>query len=311
MKRHKTRYVIPEDMLPMDAVLKDGETPFDAGMVGAYYQSSLEYGISVTPQYSNAGDLVAPVFDDVRKALRPSRPAGTFGALKSDYADTAFSFEAGRSIIELPTLEDTLAVADSISNATGYGPTMAGKDPKHGYASLTYQCKDGSKISYEQAVELQASFKEHNQAIQKQIDELIERSGYQPEYRNGRKVSKAYPQELISKIAALASQKKSITGFSLKIQITGKHTIAKQNGYLKSSSTPEQVAEMMSKLHYKDKTSFLQGIVRVGTLNIPIQSVAQLRQVIRILKTYEGLTLNKWPEHVKKTHIKLEKEQIG
>lgn len=311
MKRHKTRYVIPDDLCPIDGVLKDGETPFDAGMVGAYYQSSLEYGISVTPQYSNAGDLVAPVYDDVREALRPSRPPGTFGALKSDYADTAFSFEAGRSIIELPTLEDTLAVADSISNATGYGPTMAGKDHKTGYSSLTYQCKDGSKITYEQAVQLQASFKEHNQAIQKQIDDLIEQSGYQPEYRNGRKVSKAYPQELISKIAALASQKKSITGFSLKIQITGKHTIAKQNGYLRSSSTPEQVTEMMSKLHYKDKTSFLQGIVRVGTLNIPIQSVAQLRQVINILKAYEGLTLNKWPERVRKTHIRLAKEQIG
>lgn len=311
MKRHKTRYAIPDDLVPIDGVLKDGETPFDAGMVGAYYQSSLEYGISVTPQYSNAGDLVAPVFDDVREALRPSRPAGTFGALKSDYADTAFSFEAGRSIIELPTLEDTLKVADSISNATGYGPVMTGNEGQRGYHSLTYQCKDGSMITYEQAVLLQASFKEHNQAIQKEIDKLIEQSGYQPEYRNGRKVSKAYPQELISKIAALAAQKKSVTGFSLKIQITGKHTIAKQNGYLKSSSTPEQVAEMMEKLHYKDKTSFLQGIVRVGTLNIPIQSVAQLKQTIRILKAYGTHTLNSWPEHVKKSCIQLVKEQLS
>jgi hypothetical protein len=300
MKKNKARWSVPGSYYDPEDKLVNGEE-FDPKMVGAYYGSSLEYNYVSTPQYLNAGDLVAPANDEVKRLFKPKRPFGTFGALVKDSEESQYRFESTRTIIELTSVEEIETVSDAISLTS----KLIGLEDK-----LKYRLTDGVTIGYKEAVQLQASFKEHNLAIQTQIEELIKEKGYQPLFLNNKWVSKKYPDYLLAEIAELASKKKAVTGFNMKIQVVGKHTIAKGGNYVKSSISQDELDSLRKKCLYREKAMYSQGTVRVGTLTIPIQTVEQLKVVKEFLSSLTRINMKDWPERVRLSQVHLIKATI-
>lgn len=282
MKKSK-KWLLPEGALAQGETCKDG-SEMNRAMTGAYYASSLEYSTSVVPQYVNAGDLAAPAYDEVTELFKPAHPYGTFGALISDEDVESYRYQSERQLVEIPTVEVLTKSADALlgmNSATAPWITDLG---------FKYVLKDGTTMDLKEAIRLQGSFKEHNLAIQAKIDSLIKEAGYAPEVRNGKVLHKKFPDDLLSAIANLAKQKKGITGFNMKIQVSGVHTIANADNYVKCSD-PDGLNDLRKKVNYKKKNSFLQGTVRVGTIIVPIQTVEQARRLVSAAKKLYGAKL--------------------
>lgn len=282
--------------------LVNGE-PFNSHMIGAYYASSLEYNFVMTPQISNAGNAFAPVEDKVKRLFKPKRPYGTFGSFFDDEEDISeYQLEAGRSLIELKNREEVNQVADSIELAASF-PELKERLGK------TYTTIDGRKVDYTDMLLEQKSYREGNDQIQKEIDKLIESRGYAPRFVNGKWRNKQYPQSLIDDIKALSSKKWSATGFNIKLEVFGKHTIAKNGNYYMSSASQEELDSLRKSLNYREKTNYSQGNIRVGSCIVPIQTLSQLK----IVKDYftnriGGFLLDMWDDDIKNSHILLVKE---
>jgi len=296
MATSRVKWALPPGKAKGVDSLSSGEE-FSPKMTGAFYASSLEWNLVATPQYLNAGDLVAPRYSEVENIFKPKHPKGTFGSVVSDYDESEYRFDVGRSICELQTVEETVEVADSIGLESGFYARLE--------ECVSYTTPSGGRIGYKEAVALQASFREHNNRIQRQIEDLVIERGYGPRSINGKTVRQKYPEALVSEIAKLASQKKAITGFNLKIQVVGKHTIAKGRNYVQSSISDEDLASLRRRLDYLDKTNYVQGNVRVGTVVVPIQSVLQLKRVKELLLECGHTIPSRWPERVQASCIGL------
>lgn len=275
MKKNKKVYAIPFEELTGNELLVDGQE-FQPTMVGSYFHSSLEISCCGTPQYSNAGDILAPVHKDVRELMKPKLPYGTFGALIEDDTLDEYRIESGRQLVELPTLEDMTVLETKLSNTFGSQVYEQLDD------EFRYQTRDGRQLTLEQAIQEQMSYKEHNDQVQRQIDLLIEERGYAPTYEDGKKRTKKFPDSLLSEIAQLAKQKKSVTGFNIKFQVFGKHTVATHNNYVKCSNE-SQKQELENRVNYRKKGTFLQGNVRMASIIIPIQNIRQLKRIKQLL----------------------------
>lgn len=301
-KRKSQYWALPLDKCEGKS-LKSGEE-FDRKMVGMYYGSSLEYGEVCTPQILNAGDLVAPAYSDLRETFKPKHPYGTFGALLADEEQDQYQLEIKRQVVELPNVESVKEVSDSLSSATIVHSIEE--------LGLYYDCKDGRRISYKEAVQLQASFRSHNDQIQRSIDELVSARGYAPTRVDGKLLYKKFPDSLLSEIADLAKQKKAITGFNLRVSVVGKHTIGIKDNYVECNSSPEEYQELIKRVNYKRKGSYLQGTVRAGTVIIPIQTKNQLKAVIAALKRTElEFQSNLWNSRVRSSYIQLDRISTG
>lgn len=275
MKKNKKVYFIPFEMLTGNEVLIDGQE-FQPTMVGSFFHSSLEISCCGTPQYSNAGDILAPVHEDVCELMKPKLPYGTFGALIEDDTLNEYRIESGRQLVELPTLEDMSILETKLTKTFGSQVYKVLDD------EFKYQTRDGRQLTLQQAIHEQMSYRDHNDQVQRKIDELIEARGYMPTYENGVKRTKKFPDSLLSEIAQLAKQKKSVTGFNIKFQVFGKHTIATHNNYVGCSNELKK-HELESRVNYRKKGTFLQGNIRMDSIIIPIQSVKQLKRIKQLL----------------------------
>lgn len=301
----KSHWVIPGDKLPDQGELKlaDGKNSFEPAMVGAYYGSSLEYNIVVTPQYLNGQDRKCPMEDKLHRIFKPKRPYGTFGSLVKDQNMSEYTFEAGRAIIELIDEDEITQVADSIERAA-YGAAAIMSD-------LTYTDTSGHKCSYSDAMKEIESYREHNHAIQAKIDAAVKDAGFAKEFRNGRFVSRPYPDYLKDKVTSLAKEKKAFTGLNLKVQIVGKHTIALEENYYKSSISNEELLQLAEKCNYKTSKSksYKQGTIRLGTMVIPIQTEAQLKTIKKSLGNFwADYVHSSWGQRIKDSCIPLKRE---
>lgn len=297
-RKHAKVWALPAEYW-QDKQYVSGES-ISPNAVGTYYASSLEYGCLCTPQILNAGDLVAPAYDDLRSVFKPKKSYGTFGALLADEDQNDYQLEVSRQVVELPTVSDVQAVSDSLS------AEMILSDIEE--LGLVYTATDGSKISYKDALQMMHSWRSHNDTIQRRITDLVKDQGYAPEIRNGKIVPKKYPDYLIEEISHLARQKKSVTGFNLKITWVGKHTISLDENYVSCSSTQTELDELIRRVNYKRKKTHLQGTVRAGSVIVPIQTREQLQTVIAALKKLvERPTLSTWPSRVFKSWIPLER----
>lgn len=290
MKNQK-KYVIPANVLPEGAKLKNGEemTP---SMVGAFYGSSLEYNVSAQIRISNAGNALAPAHDDLKKLCKPKKQKGEFGAFKEDSEGwKSMDKELGKRIIELPTIKDIREVTKDIDDF------MVNIENLDQQFTLT----DGRKVKASELNSLFLQYKEENSKLAASKRQAVRDHGAERKFINGRVVRPEYSQELMDELIALSKNQYSRTGVDLIITISGKHTIAKDNKFFSGTLTQEQLDELSDVLNYKDHNSFVSGKILRNRLVVPIQTVNQLRAVLAhvtgrgIVSGQLSTTLNKLP----------------
>lgn len=290
-----TKLILPAELVPDGSKLKNGEE-MNRAKVGAFYGSSLEWGVTAQLQYCNGKSLIAPADTELMQALKPKRVKGQFGALKEETTIISKKdLHLGKSVFELTDKEiiaDLANKAEKVCSADFVTKT------------LQYVDSHGTSLSYEQLMNKFALSKEANARIQAEKDELIQKFGCQRSFRDGKWSSPEYPEELLKGLELLNNNVVAATGVNLIVTVSGVHTIAKDSNFFGGTMTQEQLDRLSSIYNYKECKTFYKGSLRRNKVIIPVQSVKQLKSIMSMFNT-STIGLAEWPDQMKKTAIHL------
>jgi len=296
--KKRNKMVLPSDLIPEDAKLKNGEEMLPR-MVGAYYGSSFELNVVAEIQISNAGLLECPADQQLRTYCRPPKRKGEFGAFKSETQSVAQK-QLGKSVFELKDEAEIRAVAKAVDNIF----MVSGNTGK----SLVYTDHNGHKISYAQLLQLRTAKQRDNDAVQAEKNALLGSRNCLPYMSNGVMVHPPWPEDVLQAIKAINQDKLwSPTGVNLKLTISGLHTIARDNAFYTGSLDQDGLNSLIEVLDYKEATSFFKGRVRNKSMTIPIQTLDQLKMLTKTF-TEAGAVLAQFPSSVLNSRVVLARE---
>lgn len=289
------KFQINSALVPEGAKLKNGED-FNASMTGAYYGSSFEWSISAQIQYCNGEDRRCPAEQKLLDICKPKHQHGEFGALKDEVQNIGPSREINRNIVELTSVEEVTSLADNLS---GWSKGLHRQLPYYeGFIDGKRQA-----ISADELMGWFKSRQEANALIQAEKTEYLKECGLEPTFNGRRWVSPKYSDSVLKELAKMNKKVSSPTGVNLIINISGIHTIARDEKFYTGSLDQNQLDELARKLDYSEHPSFYKGVVKRGRIAIPIQTVYQLNTLMKQLELANGLCYYKWPDKVKSSTV--------
>lgn len=298
-KKKATVYQVPNSKVTQNSKLQSGEE-FSPKMVGAYYGSSFEYNVSMRLQYANGKNVECPASEELTKILKPKYAHGEFGAeIASENQDfPASKREIGRCLVELATIEEVRQVRQAYDRLS---------IPTKLTTSLDYRNVYNQQVKYQTLFDKSVQMRQHNADVQARKDQAIREAGCAPVWKDGKKISPAYPQALLDTLSSLNNELWTATGVNLVITYTGLHTIAKDSKFLTGSLDQAGLDTLAGMLDYKEVESFWKGTLRSAQISIPIQNKGHLNQAIKWLEEIRGQMNIDWPTRVRDSLVVLEK----